>query len=321
MQLIISGIIILAMIFVFVLDGDKSKIPFLNKGDKKNKENKNKKGNEKQTNKSFKSTQNKLPFKEIRSSGGLADKGLIIKEDASYIGVIEVYGINYNLLSVSEKLLLEEVFQMVLNGLDYPIQIHIQSKKMDIDNYTYIYEERMKELKDLLKNEESKLSFLHNNDNKEEEIKDVMRNLSRITSQITYGESVIEFIKEIAYNSDILDKKYYISTPYFYNKNNFNQEQTEDEKFQTAFNTISNRLNSILSGFSRGGLEGKMLNGLELAELLYTSYNKDYYSSYKLKNAIKSDFTSFVTTSRPIEYKILDNEKMKLQNLEKELKA
>lgn len=319
MEIIISTLIILAIIFVFALDGDKNKIPFLSKNVKKN--NKVNSSIIKKTNKSFKSTQDKLPFKKIKSSGGVEDKALIIKDDTSYIGVIEVYGVNYNLLSTSEKLLLEEVFQIVLNGIDYPIQIHVQSKTMDIDNYNHIYYERMKELTELLNNENTRLSFLRNQLNNNQEILETERNIRRLTSQINYGESVIEFINEISYNSDILDKKFYISTPYYYDSSMFNQEQTEDEIFQTAFNTINNRLSSILNGLSRGGLQGKILNGLEVADLLYTSFNKEDYSSYKLNKAVASGFSSYVTTSRPIELKILENEELKLEELKRELGA
>lgn len=317
MQIIISGLVILAMIFIFVLDGDKNKVPLIGRKGKgaKNKDAINK------SNKSYKSTQLNLPFKEIKSFGNADDKALIINNNSSYVGVIEVYGVNYNLLSVDEKLLLEEVFQMVLNGIDYPIQIYIQSKRMDIDNYNHIYEERIKDLEGLLKNENNKLSFLNNQPDKEEEIKETMRNIKRLSSQINYGEDVIEFIKQIAYNSDILDKKYYIATTYYYDSSMFNQKQTDDEMFRTAFNTINNRLESVLSGLSRAGLQGKFLNGVELAELIYTSFNKEDYSSYKLKDAMRSGFSNYVITSEPVELKILENEEEKLRKLKEELGA
>lgn len=319
MQIIISIVVILIMVFIFIFDGDKSKISFLNKKERGTNKEKTKgiAGNSK--GKEFQLTQNKLPFKEIRTSGGIEDKGLIVKTNSSYVGVIEIYGINYNLLSIDEKLLLEEVFQIVLNGIDYPIQIYVQSKKMDIDNYNHLYEDRMEELENKLKNENNKLMFLLNQSESEEKIEVAKSNINKLTSQINYGYSVIDFIKDIASNSDILDKKYYISTPYYYDSSMFNQKQTKDERFQTAFNTINNRLESIVNGFSRCGLQGKMLNGKELAELLYTSFNKDNYNNYKLNNAIKSDFSNYVITSKPVEFKILENEEEKLKILEREL--
>ncbi|MCQ4924840.1 hypothetical protein NE686_17190 [Tissierella carlieri] len=314
-EIIISLVLIGAIIFLFGLDGDKSKIPFLNKKLINQKESSSKVIDKISNNKDLKLTQKRLPFESIKSSGSVTDKALIIKDDTTYIGVVEIYGVNYNLLSVYEKLQLEEAFQRVLNGIDYPIQLFIQSKKMDIDNYNHIYEERLDELRELQKREVNKLNFLKGQDSNDNEINDVERNIKRLENQIQYGMNVIQFINNIAYNSDILDKKYYIATPYNYDKGLFSHEQTEEEKFQTAYNTLSNRLDSILSGLSIGKIEGKVLNGEELAELLYSSFNKHDSSDYKVANAMKSGFSNYVVTSRPVEHKLYEYEENKLIEL------
>lgn len=318
-QIITSLLIIGAVFFIYVLDGDKSKIPFLNKKSPIKNDNKGT-GKEGVNHSKLKSSQKRLPFKSIKSSGAPTDKSLIIRNDTTYIGIIEVYGVNYNLLSVSEKLLLEEAFQMVLNGIDYPIQLFIQSRKMDIDNYNNIYEERIEELRELEKKEVAKLNFLNNQDIRNEiEIKDTERNIKRITNQIEYGVNVIKFINNIAYNSDILDKKYYMCVSYNYDRGLFSHEQTEHEIFVTAFNTISNRLNSLLTGLGRGGIEGKVLNGLELAELIYTAFNKHDASEYKIATAINTGFANYVITSRPVEHKMYEHEEFKLIELAKKI--
>lgn len=314
-SLIFTIVILGVMFYVFVLDEKKPLAKAKVKGGKTNNSSELN-GQKNVIKKTYSSTQDNLPFKSIKSIGSSTDKALIIKDNDEYVGIIEVNGINYNLLSVDERLTLEEVFQKLLNGLDYPIELFIQSRNIDIENYNLIYEKRLDELKEQLKREKNKYSLQIEKKVSEEEINDTKSNIFRLTNQIEYGEKIKTFINNITSHSDILEKKYYIAISYKYNQSNFNQAQTEDEKFETAFNTISNRVNSILTALAGSDLTGKMLNGYELAELLYVSFNKKDSNKYKLDKAIKSGFNDYVITSRPVEYKILENEEKKLKQLD-----
>lgn len=309
-QLIMTAVIIGAVIIVFAFDGDISKIK---PGSKSGKAGKKKSKIDNVGGKNLKNSQESLPFKSIRTAGGQNGPALVVKNDDSYVGVIELEGVNFNLLSVSEKIILEDVFQRTLNGIDYPIQIYVQSRKINLDSYNTIYEERLDEITDLLKAEQRKFARLTDRNAELEELQEVKNNIDRISSQVKYGEDVIEFINRFAANDDILDKKYFISTPYYYDTSAFNQDQTDDEKFQTALNTILNRLESILSSLNGAGMTGKVLNGIEMAELLHNSYNKPDADKYKLNNAVKSGFANHIITSRPVEYKIIDEEKKKIE--------
>lgn len=305
MQLILTGVIILALVFVFAFDGDKDKVFKKNK----TKEVKSDKTKEKASASRIKKrTQDNINFESIQRSGGEDSPALIIKDKDVYIGVAEIYGVNYNLLSTMEKLTLEEVFQKTLNGLEYPIQIYIQSKKINLDSYNMKYNKRIDELKEMLKLE--KVKFLKEQENSAQirQLEDINNNIIRLDTQIQYGLRVIDFINRVASSDDILDKKYFIITPYYYDKSKFNQEQTEEEKYQTAYNTLSNRLNSILTSLNGATMEGKILNEIELAELLYTSLNKEDADKYKLKNAVKSGFNNKIVRARPVEFKKIDEE-------------
>lgn len=296
------------MVYVFMLDGDKSKIPTkdaIKKGkDKKTSSSKN-------FGKNMYSTQDRINIKKIKSIGDGDDGSLIVKNDDSYVGVIEVYGVNYNLLSTRERLVLEEVFQTMLNGLDYPIQLFIQSRHIDIENYNHIYEKRLEELSENLKQERNKLALQSANPYIHEEILDIENNIIRLENQIEYGKQVVEFINNFASYSNILEKRYYIAIPYRYT----GDIKDENEKFITAYNTIANRANSIITALSRGNLTGKFLNGYELSELLYVAYNKKDSGKYKFDRALMSGFSNFIVTSRPVEFKILEEKEKELDEL------
>lgn len=307
-SLIFTVVLIGVMIYVFMLDGDKSKIltkDAIKKGkDKKNSSSKN-------FGKNMYSTQDRINIKKIKSIGDGDDGSLIVKNDDSYVGVIEVYGVNYNLLSTRERLVLEEVFQTMINGLDYPIQLFIQSRHIDIENYNHIYEKRLEELSENLKQERNKLALQSANPYIHEEILDIENNIIRLENQIEYGKQVVEFINNFASYSNILEKRYYIAIPYRYT----GDIKDENEKFITAYNTIANRANSIITALSRGNLTGKFLNGYELSELLYVAYNKKDSGKYKFDRALMSGFSNFIVTSRPVEFKILEEKEKELDEL------
>lgn len=313
-SIIFTIVLLVVMVFVFILDGDKEKVSIKKKKAEK------KDSNDVKTHKNYKTnihqTQDQMVIQKIKSIGNGEDSSLFIKNDNKYVGVLEIYGVNYNLLSSRERLTLEEVFQSMINGIDYPVQLFIQSRRVDIENYKNIYNDRLDELEEKLKQERNKLA-LKSKENYQEDILDIQNNVFRLENQIEYGRQVVEFINNFASYSNILEKRYYIAIPYTYT----GDIEDEEEKFVTAYNTISNRANSILTALSRGNITGKLLNGFELSELWYVSYNKKDSSKYKFDRAVKAGFNNHIVTSRPVEYKILEQKEKELKELEEMIGA
>lgn len=111
------------------------------------------------------STQDWLPFDEI------LDNGIIIRKN-SYIKIIKVKPINYDLKSNLEKEAILNSYKLFLKTCDFNIQILVQSKKENLSKYFYnlkkiSQEENNKKLKEIIekyidfikqKNEENKAS-------------------------------------------------------------------------------------------------------------------------------------------------------------------
>ncbi|MDR2639975.1 MAG: hypothetical protein LBC61_01190 [Candidatus Peribacteria bacterium] len=74
------------------------------------------------------STQRYLPFSEIREN-------VIIMKDGSARIVVACSAINFLLKGMDEQDSIIISFQRFLNSLDFPIQILVRSKKLDIENY------------------------------------------------------------------------------------------------------------------------------------------------------------------------------------------
>jgi len=190
-----------------------------------------------------------LPVKEIKNN-------LLILKDGSAKAILSVSGINYYLMSNEEQDILVSSFQEVINSLEFPIQIVVQSRKIDLTEY----------LKSLQIAAEVETNSLLQEDFFE----------------------YIKFIKEVMSVSSIMDKKFYVVIPYF-SDYLANQKKgfltslfgstSHDASPQTSFDKITEvmgqRINSLAFSLQSLGVTAKQLNTQELIELMYGCYNHD----------------------------------------------
>ena len=92
-----------------------------------------------------KATQEFVPIKEIRD-------GVVILKDGSMRAIVMASSVNFALKSADEQQGIIMQFQNFLNGLEFSIQISIQSRELDIRPYISMLEGRYKnEIGDLMK--------------------------------------------------------------------------------------------------------------------------------------------------------------------------
>src|SRR6185295_10322471 len=84
-----------------------------------------------------KATQEFVPIKEVRD-------GIVILKDESLRAIVLANSVNLSLKSEDEQKATILQFQNFLNTLDFPIQISVQSRKLDIRPYLLTLEERIK---------------------------------------------------------------------------------------------------------------------------------------------------------------------------------
>ncbi|NLC88372.1 MAG: hypothetical protein GX682_06410 [Clostridiaceae bacterium] len=121
--------------------------------------------------KQFSSVQEWLPFEKI------LENGIIKLKDNSYIKIIEVIPINFNLKSDLEKESILNSYKIFLKTCNFDFQILIQSNKENLDKHI------------------SNINFQKKNEN--EKIKNI-------------SENYIQYIKEINQNKKSSNKKNYI---------------------------------------------------------------------------------------------------------------
>lgn len=329
---ILAGVIgVVLVAFDGDLDKLKSKIG-LNKGepkksskDKKNNTKENKinsktvvrKGNSKENIK-FEYSQTILDFDTIQEiSSTPSPTGLIIRNNSKeYVGVIEVFGINYNLLALREREILEDSFTKLLNGIDYPIQIQIISRRIDIDRYIRNNEKRLKEISENIKKMNDRLEFLENEkDFDREEVYDLEIKIAKLKRQYEYGLKFNYYFTQRCKNKNMIERKYYIVITHSHNAKKYNEELTQEEITANAYFDISNKANSIIVALQRAKLNGQLLSGIGVADLLYTSYNKEDSSKYKLRQALTSGFSHYFTTASPVELKAIERRVKELKEI------
>ena len=85
---------------------------------------------------SGRASQDFLPLQEIRD-------GVVVLKDGSLRIILMVSSINFALKGEDEQTAILLQFQNFLNSLDFPVQLYIQSRRLDIKPYLRTLEERL----------------------------------------------------------------------------------------------------------------------------------------------------------------------------------
>ena len=212
------------------------------------------------------STQNTLQIAEIRD-------GIVIMNDGSFRAVVMVKSINFDLMSPQEQESTEYAYQGFLNSLYFPIQIFIRSQKVDLQPYIEKLDKIRTEHDNML------LALLM--------------------------DDYIGYIDQLAMQTNIMDKKFYIVIPFFptvdvqkaltqsksffsglvelFNKTEAHVVINEPDLIK-AKDELRNRVQSVLGGLQQCGIQGLPLDTQELIELYYDTYNPDTATRQQLKN-------------------------------------
>ena len=193
-------------------------------------------------------TQDFVPIREIRD-------GVIVLKDGGMRAVLISTSLNFGLKSQDEQHSIIFQFQNFLNSLDFSLQIFIESRRLDIQPYLAILEERHKaQLSELMK---------------------------------IQTREYIEFIKTFSENTNIMKKSFFIIVPFNVSsvsssanpiKSIFGKKESAADKlasFEEKKVQLMQRVSVIEQGASRMGLRTNLLQTEEVIELFYKIFNPD----------------------------------------------
>ena len=227
----------------------------------------------------------------------IEDNMIVQKNGKKYVMVVKCQGINYDLMSGVEKNSVEQGFIQYLNTLRYPIQIYVQTRTVDLTGSLSTYRQKVRDLGDNLARKEFEYnqkvrSGQYENDSLDEERFEVVK----ARNIYEYGTDIVSNTERMSLNRNILTKQYYIILSYYPEEAN-NNIYGEDEISNIAFSELYTRSQSTISLLSVCGINGKILDSNELADLLYTAYNRDEAEVYDLNKAINAGYDSLYTTA------------------------
>ncbi len=196
--------------------------------------------------------QNFVPIKDIRED-------VVLLKGGGYRGVLMCSSINFELKSSDEQKAIIRGFQTFLNTLDFPVQIVMQSRRIDIKPYLELLGEKEK-------NQQTEL----------------------LRMQL---REYILFIKNLTEKINIMTKSFYIVVPYtsgnsgeikhifsglLGNKVDDENKTTKtaaQKMFEEARTQLQQRMSLVTSSISATGVRAVTLGTEELIELFFRSFN------------------------------------------------
>lgn len=188
----------------------------------------------------------------------------VVVKDGSFRQVIMVGGVNFSLKSETEQNIITQAYQTFLNGIDFPLQILIHSRKVNIDKYIEALAARKEiEQSPILQNQIDEYSkfvqgFVEKNA--------IMEKIFLVVVSF-YPVSVLPSAKKV---SGVIP---------FFGKKKISPAETaqrteEAEKmFGENLAQLSQRTTQVTGGLLNIGLETTVLNDEQLIELFYNFYN------------------------------------------------
>lgn len=231
-----------------------------------------------------------MDFDEIK------DNMIIQKNGKRLVMVIQCQGVNYDLMSSIEKVGVEQGFVQFLNTLTRPIQLHIQARKVNLEDSVSNYKKRLKNIEMSFNKIKMQYEQAQKNSSiSDSRFKSIKLEYVRQKNLYEYTKDIISNTEKMSLNKNILTKNYYIAISYY--PENSDDLFKKEEIIDMAFSELYTNAQSILRTLSVCGVTGKVLNSTELADLLYVAYNRDSSEIYGVDKAIKAGYDALYTTA------------------------
>lgn len=215
------------------------------------------------------SRNNKLHSTQTHLSIGEIHDDVLVLKNGGVRSILKVSSINFNLKSEQEQNAIIYSYQGFLNSLEFPIQIIVRSKKLDIDDYI----EQVEKLGE--------------------------KQTNPLLQEQTYEYA--EYVKKLVEFADIMQKEFYVVIPYDPGRargagifQTFMQRIKPQDKASEIFKrkkefaklkkSLLQRVNIVQSGLENCGLKVEELKTPDIIEMFYQSLNPLSSQSQKIKD-------------------------------------
>jgi len=225
------------------------------------------------------STQRYLQFSEVH------DDTLVLK-NGGLRAVLQVSSMNFNLKSEAEQKAIIHSYQSFLNTLNFPVQILVRSRKLDIDQYVGNLEQRHSKIANPLLQQQ-------------------------MGDYIGYISRLVEY-------SDIMEKKFFVVVPlnparaqkkgifasfldYITPEDSVSKIMQRKREFKSLKKILDSRLQTAKTALESCGLGVSQLKTEEIIELFYQAYNPDKARTQKFHS-----MADLATAGTPMDNLVVD---------------
>ena len=187
---------------------------------------------------------------------GIRDDVVILK-DGSLRAVLLASSLNFALKSEDEQNAIIGGYVRFLNSFDFPVQIVVQSRRLNIDAY-------IKKLQTLEKEQTNELLRMQTGEYR-------------------------QFVQELLELQNIMAKRFYVTVPYspvadikrgFFSRlsdalHAATVIRLSEKRFQERKKDLEDRINVVATGLQSMGVNAVQLNTQSLIELYYNTYNPE----------------------------------------------
>ena len=248
-----------------------------------------------------KATFNKHDVMKFMEFDKIEDDMIIQENGTKFVMVLKCQGINYDLMSETEMLAVEEGFSNFLNTLKYPIQLYVQARSLNLEESIKAYKDRLGMLNEEYNKAENAAYNMKRANKltlKEKEAIDFEVRKKKILTE--YGADIINYVEKMSLNRNILQRKYYVVVSYYSAELGLATNFTKEEAHDLAYSELYTRCRSIAGALTPCGVESKIMKSDELAEMLYIAYNKDDADVFNIKKAIDNGFYWLYSTAQDV---------------------
>ncbi len=218
-----------------------------------------------------------------------------------YSMVLQCKGVNYHLMSEIEQMAVEEGFIMFLNTLKFPIQLYVQTRSVDLSENIKTYKDRVKGFIDKQNEVSAKCAEVEDDvDSTNEEISYMRKEKLKYTNIAEYVSDITRYVERMALNKHMLQRNFYII--FSYNKNELAtmEKFTKEEYEDMCYRELYTRAQAIMGSLATCSVTSRVLTSNEVAQLIYSSLNKDDEKLMNIKDALEAGLFRLYTSSEDV---------------------
>lgn len=234
-----------------------------------------------------------MEFDEVK------DNMIIRKNRTQYIMILQCSGVNYDLMSEDEKIAVEEGFVQFLNTLQFPIQLYVQTRSLNLRDIVDEYKAKVSAMAQDIEKVNARIQAAKETKN-ERLLQKLQFEKRRKERVLDYGMDIAEYVARMSLNKNVLQQRTYLILSYYASEAGATPETPPEELDNLCFSELYTRCQTAMRSLAASEVSSKILNSEEVAELLYIAYNRDDSELLQFSKALDGQYDALYSTGKDV---------------------